>query len=165
MSPPLRTADRDTVRLVAEYSACEEIAILCAHLAMHDPRFAPVGRRAEDEQYRRKAALETAGLALRHPDERTAAIFGRTYQLPDVTASVVREIARSIPVAAPPPGDSDEPTEFVTHVPQEDTMQTNQNSDPNARLNGPHPAEPEAGGFLAFVKRQCTTQNGIIAGA
>ena len=43
-NPPRLTADRDTVRLVAEYSACEEIAILCAHLATHDPRFASVGR-------------------------------------------------------------------------------------------------------------------------
>jgi hypothetical protein len=36
---------------------------------------------------------------------------------------------------------------------------------PNATLNGPQPAAPEEGGVFAFVKRQCTMRNGVIAGA
>ncbi len=90
---------------MAEYTAFEDVAVLCAHLADVDPRFATVGRRAEDRQFQRRLALEAAGLALPAPDERTAEIAGRLYQLPEVTASVVREpVARDVsaePISPP----------------------------------------------------------------
>jgi hypothetical protein len=149
--------------LIAEYSAFEEIAILCAHLATHDPRFATVGRRAEDEQSVRHAALVNKGFRLPHPDERTAEILGRTYQLPDVTASVVRELLS--PVALLPSDNLDELDRLVANDVEDITMPTIQTTDPNAKLNGPYPAVIEDEGFLAFVKRQCTIKNGVIAGA
>jgi hypothetical protein len=149
--------------LIAEYSAFEEIAVLCAHLAAHDPRFAAVGRRAEDQQYLRHTALINAGFRLPRPDERTAEIFGRTYQLPDVTASVVRELLS--PAALPPPGHLDELGTLVANDAEKTTMPTTQTMDPNATLNGTYPAAPKAQGVFAFVKRHCTIKNGVIAGA
>jgi hypothetical protein len=149
--------------LIAEYSAFEEVAVLCAHLAPHDPRFAAVGRRAEDEQFMRHTALVNAGFRLPGPDERTAQILGRTYQLPDVTASVVRELLS--PAALLPSGHPDELDTLVANDAEENTMQTTQTADPNVRLNGPYPAVPEDKGGLAFVKRHFTIKNGVIAGA
>jgi hypothetical protein len=148
--------------LIAEFSAFEEIAVLCAHLATHDPRFAGVGRRAEDKQYARHTALVNAGFRLPRPQERSAEIFGRTYQLPDVTASVVRELLS--PVALPLPGNLDELERLVANDVEDITMPMTE-TDPNAKLNGPYPAVIEDEGFLAFVKRQCTIKNGVIAGA
>ena len=149
--------------MIAEYSAFEEIAVLCAHLTPHDPRFAAVGRRAEDQQYVRHDALAHAGFRLPRPDERTAEIFGRTYQLPDVTASVVRELLS--PAALLPPGNLDELDTLVANDVEETTMPMTQTTDPNPKLNGPSPAVIEEAGVLAFVKRRCTIKNGVIAGA
>ena len=149
--------------MIAEYSAFEEIAILCAHLTTHDPRFAAVGRRAEDQQSVRHTALVNAGFRLPHPDERTVEILGRKYELPDVTASVVRELLS--PAALLPPDNLDELDTLVAIESEEDTMQTTQTADPNAKLNGPHPAVVEDEGVFAFVKRHCTIKNGVIAGA
>jgi hypothetical protein len=148
--------------LIAEYSAFEEISSLCAHLAPHDPRFAAVGRRAEDRQSVRHAALIDAGFRLPCPDERTAEILGRTYQLPDVTASVVRELLS--PVALLPSDNLDELDTLVANDVEEPTMPMTQ-TDPNAKLNGPYPAVIEEAGVFAFVKRHCTIKNGVIAGA
>jgi len=149
--------------LIAEYSAFEEIAILCAHLTTHDPRFAAVGRRAEDQQSVRHTALVDKGFCLPHPDERTVEILGRKYELPDVTASVVRELLS--PAALLPSGTPDKLERLVANNVEEVTMQTTQTTDPNAKLNGPYPAVVEDEGVLAFVKRQCTIKNGVIAGA
>jgi hypothetical protein len=149
--------------LIAEFSAFEEIAILCAHLTTRDPRFAAVGRRAEDQQSVRHAALVAAGFRLPHPDERTAEILGRTYQLPDVTASVVRELLS--PATLLPSGHPDELERLVANDAEETTMPMTQTTDPNTKLNGPYPAMPEGEGVFAFVKRHCTVKNGVIAGA
>lgn len=102
-------------------------------------------------------------MALPRPDERTAEILGRTYQLPDVTASVVRELLA--PATLAPPSNLDELDNLVANEPKETTMQTTPTTDPNAKLNGPHPAAPAEGGVLAFVKRHCTARNGVIASA
>jgi hypothetical protein len=149
--------------LIAEYSAFEEIAILCAHLTTHDPRFAAVGRRAEDQQSMRHTALVNAGFRLPHPDERTVAILGRKYEIPDVTASVVRELLS--PAALLPSGNPDELERLVANDVEDITMQTTQTTDPNAKLNGPYPAVAEDEGIFAFVRRHCTIKNAVIAGA
>jgi hypothetical protein len=149
--------------LIAEYSAFEEIAILCAHLTTRDPRFAAVGRRAEDQQSVRHTALVNAGFRLPHPDERTVEILGRKYELPDVTASVVRELLS--PAALLPSGNLDELERLVANEVEDITMPTIQTTDPNTKLNGPYPAVPEEEGVFAFVKRHCTVKNGVIAGA
>jgi len=155
--------DRPTVRLIAEYSAFEEIATLCAHLTAYDPRFATIGRRAEDQQHARHTALVHAGFRFPGPDERTAKFRGRIYQLPDVTAAVVRELFT--PAVLPPPDHLDELETLVAHNVEEATMPMTQTTDPNARLNGPHPAVVEDEGLLAFVKRHCSITNGVIASA
>ena len=111
----------------------------------------------------RHTALLNAGFRLPRPDERTAEIFGRTYQLPDVTASVVRELLS--PVALLPSDNLDELDTLVANDVEDITMQTTQPVDPNATLNGPYPAVIEDEGVVAFVKRQCTVRNGVIAGA
>ena len=111
----------------------------------------------------RHTALLNAGFRLPRPDERTAEIFGRTYQLPDVTASVVRELLS--PVTLLPPDNLDELDTLVANDAEEITMQTTQTADPNVKLNGPYPAVVEDEGVLAFVKRHCTIKNGVIAGA
>ncbi len=149
--------------MIAEYSAFEEIATLCAHLTAYDPRFATVGRRAEDQQDARHTALVHAGFRFPGPDERTAAIRGRTYQLPDVTASVVRELFT--PAAFSPPDHLDELETLVANDVEEPTMPLTSTTDPNAKLNGPYPAVPDAEGVFAFVKRHCTVRNCVIAGA
>ena len=151
------------MRVIAEYSAFEEIAILCAHLTPHDSRFAAVGRRAEDHQSVRHTALVNAGFRLPHPDERTVEILGRKYELPDVTASVVRELLS--PAALLPPDNLDEIERLVANESEEDTMPTIQTTDPNAKLNGPYPTVVEDEGVFAFVKRHCTVRNGVITGA
>ena len=110
----------------------------------------------------RHTALINAGFRLPRPEERSAEIFGRTYQLPDVTASVVRELLA--PAALPLPGNLDELERLVANNVEDITMQTTQ-TDPNAKLNGPYPAVIEEEGVVAFVKRQCTVRNGVIAGA
>lgn len=150
--------------MIAEYSAFEEIAVLCAHLTTYDPRFAAVGRRAEDQQHARYATLANAGFLLPRPDERTAEVFGRTYQLPDVTASVVRELLA--PVALAPPDHPDELVTLVANDEEEASMPMTDTTDPNPKLNGPYPAVVEEDdGVFAFVKRHCTLKNGVIAGA
>jgi len=149
--------------LIAEYSAFEEIAILCAHLTTYDPRFAAVGRRAEDQQCLRHTTLINAGFRFPHPDERTVEILGRKYELPDVTASVVRELLS--PAALLPPGHLDECDTLVANILEDTTMPMAQTTDPNTKLNGPYPAMPEGEGVFAFVKRHCTVRNGVIAGA
>ena len=148
--------------MIAEYSAFEEIAILCAHLTTHDPRFAAVGRRAEDQQSVRHTTLINAGFRFPHPDERTVEILGRKYELPDVTASAVRELLS--PAALVPSGNPDELERLVANNVEDITMPMTE-TDPNAKLNGPYPAVIEEEGVLAFVKRQCTVRNGVIAGA
>ena len=110
----------------------------------------------------RHTALLNAGFRLPRPDERTAEIFGRTYQLPDVTASVVRELLS--PAALLPSGNPDELERLVANNVEEITMPMTE-TDPNTKLNGPYPAVIEEEGVLAFVKRQCTVRNGVIAGA
>ena len=138
------------------------MAVLCAHLAAVDPRFAQVGRRAEDRQFQRRLALEAAGLDLPTPDERTAEIGGRTYQLPEVTASVVRELCT--PMTIPSSANVDE--SLLVAEPKEDvSMPTVEPRDPNTQLNGPEPPQAEESGFIASVKRYCTIRHGVIAGA
>jgi len=162
-SLPTHGVDRPTVRLIAEYSTLEEIAVLCAHLTTYDPRFAAVGRRAEDQQYARHTVLVDAGFRFPGPDERTAKFRGRIYQLPDVTAAVVRELFT--PAALPPQDHLDELETLVANNVEEPTMPLTPTTDPNAKLNGPYPAVPEDDGLVAFVKRHCTIKNGVIAGA
>jgi len=111
----------------------------------------------------RHTALINAGFRLPRPEERSAEIFGRTYQLPDVTASVVRELLS--PVALLPSDNLDELDTLVANDVEDITMQTTQTADPNAKLNGPYPAVVEDEGVFAFVKRHCTVKNGVIAGA
>ena len=152
--------------MVAEYQRFEQIATLCAHLAAVDPRFATVGRRAEDRQFLRGTVLESAGFDVHRPAQDTARIFGRVYQLPDVTASVARELANNPAVSngAPPPIAK---TEIFAQA-LEDAMaetQTTQKADPNASLNGPEEPQKEETGFWAAVKRQLTVRNGVIAAA
>ena len=151
-------ADRNTIRLLAEYQAFERIALLCAHLCRTDVRFAAVGRFAEDEQFKRGTALDAAGFDLSRPDRNTARIFGRVYELPEVTAAVVRELTQRnyAPTFTAPDAGS--------NAGKESQMETTQTQDPNTKLNGQQPAEEEQG-FLAFVKRQCTVRNGVIATA
>lgn len=150
--------------MIAEYSAFEEIAVLCAHFTAYDPRFASVGRRAEDQQHARYQALIDAGFRLPRPDERTAEVFGRTYQLPDVTASVVRELLA--PVALAPPDHLGEIVTLVANDEEEPTMPMTHTTDPNPKLNGPYPAVVEENdGVFAFMRRHCTLRNGVIAGA
>ena len=149
------TADRRIIRLIAEATALEDIAVLSAHLAAVDPRFAAVGRLAEDRQFERLSALRATGFDLPQPEERTAEINGRLYQLPSgVTASVVRELFTP---AAPPSGNRNEEN-MTTHV------EKLEKKDPNATLNGPE-QPPAAEGVFAFVTRHCTLRNGVIAGA
>jgi hypothetical protein len=138
--------------LLAEYQAFERIALLCAHLCRTDVRFAAVGRRAEDEQFKRGVALSAGGFELSRPDRNVARIWGRTYQLPEVTTSVMRELNSSTP-AAPTP---------LANPQQEDVMQT-QTQDPNKDLNGGQQPEEETGLFAA-VRSYCTVRNGVIAG-
>ena len=111
----------------------------------------------------RHTALINAGFRLPRPEERSAEIFGRTYQLPDVTASVVRELLS--PVALLPSDNLDELDTLVANDVEDITMQTTQTADPNAKLNGPYPAVVEDEGVFAFVKRHFTIKNSVIAGA
>jgi len=93
---------------------------------------------------------------------RAFTVPGRTYQLPNVTASVVRELLS--PVALVPSDNLDELDNLVANDVEDITMPMTE-TDPNAKLNGPYPAVIEDEGVLAFVKRQCTVRNGVIAGA
>jgi len=150
------------------------VAVLCAHLAEVDPGFATVGRRAEDQQFQRLLALRAAGLDLPTPDERTAEIAGRTYQLPEVTASVVRELctpaavlssANPTPMAATS-SSSANLGELLAEQEEKSMPTATTTESPNAALNGPEPSQTtDEGGFCATVKRHCTARNGIIAGA
>lgn len=137
-----------------------------------DPRFAPVGRRAEDLQDQRRRALDQIGLALPAPDQDTAIVAGRTYQLPDPTEAVIRELSNaSVPVphvgpdgnpfgevVSPQSASFTQPTEESVSMPTPTT-------DPNINLNGATLPEPEAKGFLARAQEYVTPRNGIIAAA
>ncbi len=168
------TADRRTVRLIAEATALEDISVLSAHLAAVDPRFAAVGRLAEDRQFERLAALRATGFDLPQPEERTATIAGRTYQLPEVTASVVRELCTPAAVlssANPTPtavasSSSASLGELLAEQEEKSMPTATTTESPNTALNGPEPSQTtDEGGFLATVKRHCTVRNGVIAGA
>jgi hypothetical protein len=116
-----------------------------------------VGRAAEDEQFKRGTALDAAGFDLSRPDRNTARIFGRLYELPDVTAAVVRELTHRnyAPTSTAPDAGSS--------AGKESEMETTQ-TDPNKDLNGQQPA-PQETGFFATARSYCTVKNGAIAAA
>ena len=151
-----RPVDRYTIRVIAEYQACERISKFCALLASADPRFSRVGRRAEDPQEQRRLLLDAAGFDIDRPYCDTATIYGRTYQLPDATASVVREIAEEFdPIRVEQVGDDtirvtdlhgevgSLPVALMnTPTHEEEMMMPTPTTDPNAALNGGSPTSP-----------------------